>query len=559
MVVAMLAVLKAGGAYVPLDPSYPAERLAFMVQDAQAQVLIAQEKFRAALPDCPADYTLVNIDRDSRADGCEEDLFSGATPDNLAYMIYTSGSTGTPKGAMNTHRAIGNRLCWMQDEYRLTDSDRVLQKTPFSFDVSVWEFFWPLITGACLVMARPGGHQDSTYLVDTIRNEGITVLHFVPSMLRTFLDEPTIDSCTSVRKIFCSGESLTPELQDRCLRSLNVELHNLYGPTEAAVDVTYWRCSSDSSRIVPIGRPISNTRILILDRDLQPVPAGVPGELYIGGVNLGRGYYNRPDLTADRFIPCPFPEFPGERLYKSGDLARFLSDGNIEYLGRIDHQVKIRGFRIELNEIESVLLKHPNIKEAVVVTLEGRSGETALVAYFVPAKDPGPTTSALRRFLLMRLPEYMAPSFFVPMPVLPLTPSGKVDRRSLPEPQLARPDLDNVYTPAQSETEAVLTSIWQSVLRLERVGVHDNFFELGGHSLRVTQMISQLQERTGRTISIVEAFQHPTIHALARHLTAAESDNGDPGQERAEVRASGRSRIDQLRDSRRKHKASPGA
>ena len=562
MVVAMLAVLKAGAAYVPLDPSYPSERLAFIAQDARVQVLLTQREFQKALPACPQDCMLLYLEPETLAEDIagqeeyERNPRSSVSPDNLAYMIYTSGSTGNPKGAMNTHRAISNRLSWMQQEYQLTAADRILQKTPFSFDVSVWEFFWPLITGARLVMARPGGQRDCVYLGETIRSEGITVLHFVPSMLRAFLDEAAIELCSSLKKVFCSGEALTPELQDRCLRSLDVELHNLYGPTEAAVDVTYWRCSSESSyRMVPIGRPIANTQILILDHDLEPVPVGVPGEIHIGGVNLGRGYFNKPDLTAERFIPHPFADHPGARLYKSGDLARFLPDGNIEFLGRRDHQVKIRGFRIELNEIESVLLKHSNIKEAVVVASEGQQGDGTLVAYVVPVKDPGPTVSSLRRFLLTSIPEYMVPSVFVPLRSMPLTASGKVDRRSLPAAPSSRPDLDNEFVPAQSAAEAFVTEVWKTVLQLERVGIHDNFFELGGHSLQVPQILAELQRRTGRRLSIVEAFQHPTIHSLARHLTAADNAVDEHGQDRSEVRTSRRSRVDQLRDLRRNHRA----
>ncbi len=385
LVAALLGALKSGGAYVPLDPEYPRERLDNMLEDAQVPVLLSQRSWFGASPEEAAqrlaDLTsrlsvpVLCLDDDQLACEVESaaDVGASAGAADLAYVIFTSGSTGRPKGAMNAHRGIVNRLLWMQDEYGLTASDHVLQKTPFSFDVSVWEFFWPLLTGSRLVMARPGGHRDSEYLVRTIVEERITTLHFVPSMLQAFLEDPGVERCRNVlRRVICSGEALPLALQERFFTRLpNVELHNLYGPTEAAVDVTYWKCDPAYSRpVVPIGRPVANTRMYVLDRWGQPTPLGVPGELHIGGVQVGLGYLNRPELTAEKFVPDPFSRNPEARLYRTGDLARWLPDGAIDYLGRLDFQVKIRGFRIELGEIEAVLRQHAQVRDAAVLAAQ---------------------------------------------------------------------------------------------------------------------------------------------------------------------------------------------
>ena len=382
MVVALLGILKAGGAYVPFDPDYPRERLAVMLEDAEPGVVLTLERLTGVLP--PHAYPTIYLDRDSLDDEPAENPAAGTDGKNAAYVIYTSGSTGKPKGVPNVHEGIVNRLLWMQAAYALNGSDRVLQKTPYSFDVSVWEFFWPLITGACLVVARPDGHKDPDYLVDLVVAQGITTMHFVPSMLRIFIEAEGVGRCTSVRRVICSGEALPFDLQQRFFERLSAELHNLYGPTEASVDVTYYHCTTESGRsIVPIGKPIWNTQIYILDRYLRPVPIGVPGELHIGGVGLARGYLKRPELTEEKFIPDPFAKHAGARLYKSGDLARFLPDGNIEYLGRLDFQVKLRGFRIELGEIEAALLQHPAVRQSVVLAREDEPGMHRLVAYLL--------------------------------------------------------------------------------------------------------------------------------------------------------------------------------
>ncbi|MCX8130966.1 MAG: amino acid adenylation domain-containing protein [Clostridia bacterium] len=386
LIVSLLGILKAGGAYVPLDPSYPAERLAFMLEDSKPPLILTQLKLANTIS--ANNSEVVCIDADMEVLSCESQDGSGCrtASGNLAYMIYTSGSTGKPKGAMNTHKGIVNRLLWMQEEYGLNETDRVLQKTPFSFDVSVWEFFWPLITGACMVLAKPEGHKDPSYLSRLIQKEGITTIHFVPSMLQVFLEEEGIENCDTLKRVISSGEALSFSTQELFHKRLKAGLHNLYGPTEAAVDVTYWACRRGSEqRMVPIGRPVANTQIYILDKNLNPVPTGVPGELHIGGIQVARGYHNRPELTEEKFIPDPFSGEEGARLYKTGDLARYLPDGNIEYVGRIDFQVKIRGIRIELGEIEAVLEEHPGVQKAAVVVqeYEHMPDHKQLVAYVI--------------------------------------------------------------------------------------------------------------------------------------------------------------------------------
>lgn len=396
MVVALLAVLKAGAAYVPLDPEYPRERLSFMMEDAQASVLLTMDGLERALPS--HDTELIALDKDWPLIAKEGDHNPPltVTTDNLAYIIYTSGSTGKPKGAMITHRGIHNRLLWMQEAYGLDETDRVLQKTPYSFDVSVWEFFWPLLTGARLVVARPGGHQDSGYLVSLIKEREITTIHFVPSMLQVFLDEPQCGNCQTLRRVICSGEALPLATQERFHAKMGATLYNLYGPTEVSVDVTHWRCQSgDSAWRIPIGKPISNTQIYLLDEYLQPAPIGAPSELCIGGEGLGRGYHRHPELTAEKFIPNAFSSEAGARLYRSGDLARFQPDGNIDFLGRLDHQVKVRGMRVELEEIEALLNEHPGVHEAVVVVREYGPGDQRLVAYLVPDSEQAFTVRRL--------------------------------------------------------------------------------------------------------------------------------------------------------------------
>lgn len=531
MVVGLLGILKAGAAYVPLDPSYPPERLRYMLGDAAPPVLLTQAHLAERLPAAAAEVIALDADWPAIARQAANDLDAGALgvePHHLAYMIYTSGSTGLPKGAMNEHRAVVNRLHWMQMQYGLGADDRVLQKTPFSFDVSVWEFFWTLMSGACLVVARPQGHQDPAYLRGLIEATGVTTLHFVPSMLQIFLEGHQPGQCPSLRHVVCSGEELPASLQRRFFEHLpHARLSNLYGPTEAAIDVTYWECDPDDpgSR-VPIGRPISNVQMYVLDRHAQPVPIGVTGEIYIGGVNVGRGYLNRPALTQERFIADPFGHEPGGRLYRTGDLGRWRADGAIEYLGRNDHQVKIRGFRIELGEIEARLLGHEAVKETVVIAREDAPGDKRLIAYLVPC-DPAqpPSAEELRAHLKLALPDYMVPSAFVTLERMPLSPNGKLDRRALPAPQLAA-YARRAYEAPQGELEELLADVWQALLQVEKVGRHDNFFELGGHSLMIVQMMDRLR-RVGVSAELRTIFDSVSLADLASRLTrsaAAEAE-----------------------------------
>lgn len=500
LVVALLAVLKAGGAYLPLDPDYPADRLAFMLEDSGALAVVTDPRLAPLVRDRAPH--LVDITADPPR-GRAHDPLVAAAPEHPAYLIYTSGSTGRPKGVLIEHRAIVNRLHWMQEAYGLGADDRVLQKTPYGFDVSVWEFFWPLSTGATLVLARPGGHRDPAHLAELIGTEAITTVHFVPSMLRAFLAEP-LPALPSLRRMVCSGEALPADLVTAVHERIGCELHNLYGPTEAAVDVTATRC--EPGLPVTIGRPIANTRTYILDASLRPVPIGVPGELLLGGVQLARGYLNRPTLTADRFVPDPFATEPGGRLYRTGDLARYRADGAIEYLGRLDHQVKIRGQRVELGEIEAVLTEAPGVAAAAVAVHDEQ-----LVGYLVP---PSADVEAAREHLRGRLPEHMRPVHWTLLETLPLTPSGKTDRTALPAPDRTRSDLVGEFTAPGTAIERTLADAFATALGVDKVGVHDGFFQLGGDSMRAIRAVGALRDQ-GLTLTVQDVFARQTVAELA--------------------------------------------
>jgi len=530
MVVGLLAVLKAGGAYVPLDPDHPRERLAYVLDEARVPVLLVQSHLADRLPASGAVTVTLDAGPAELAAWPAERPRAEVRPEGLVYVIYTSGSTGKPKGAMNTHRAVVNRLAWMQSAYRLGLEDAVLQKTPFGFDVSVWEFFWPLATGARLVMALPGGHQDPEYLASAIERHQITTLHFVPSMLSAFLEATRLERCREVRQVIASGEALAADLAARFFARLPwAELHNLYGPTAAAIDVTAWTCARDPGlHAVPIGRPIDNLRIYLLDAALTPIPVGVTGELYIGGIGLARGYVRRPDLTAERFLPDPGTAEAGARMYRTGDLARFLADGAVEYLGRVDYQVKIRGLRIELGEIEAALGAHPGLREAVVLARADTRGDLRLVAYAVPGEGAAPTTAELAQHLSRSLPAYMVPSSFVLLPAFPLNPNGKVDRRALPEPSVLGLPGTNAYAMPRTPVEELLCAIWADVLGLSRVGIHDNFFALGGHSLLVPRVLSRLRQAFGIEVPSRALFERPTVSGLAESLERAKRRHADP-------------------------------
>ncbi|ANY86828.1 MULTISPECIES: non-ribosomal peptide synthetase [Pseudomonas putida group] len=515
MVVALLATLKAGGAYVPLDPDYPAERLAYMLEDSGVGLLLTQTALRARLP-LSAELSTLCLD-DAAADCAgypHSDPVCRVSGHSLAYVIYTSGSTGRPKGAGNSHQALFNRLAWMQQAYRLEACDSVLQKTPFSFDVSVWEFFWPLMVGARLVVAPPGAHRDPAQLIQVITEQGISTLHFVPSMLQAFIHEPGVQACTSLRRIVCSGEALPAEAQAQVFARLpGAGLYNLYGPTEAAIDVTHWTCVEDGRHSVPIGQPIANLRTHILDAELNPVPPGAAGELYLGGVGLARGYHRRPALTAERFVADPFGS--GERLYRTGDLARYREDGVIDYLGRLDHQVKLRGLRIELGEIEAGLLAHPVVKEAVVLAQDNK----LLVAYLVPSApvaDSAAFQAQLRAHLQLSLPVFMVPECFMLLERLPVTANGKLDRKALPRAGAVRQQ----HEAPHSERQRALAQIWQQLLGVEQVGLDDNFFALGGDSIIAIQVVSRARQ-AGLRLSPADVFKHQTLRDLAQAVEQA--------------------------------------
>ena len=532
LVAALVGVIKAGAAYVPIDPDYPADRLAFMLEDAGASVLITQQRLAGSLPEHAAVCLVIDSPWPAPGAGNPSGNVPKAGPTDPVYMIYTSGSTGRPKGAINSHRGIVNRLRWMQGEYRLTSADVVLQKTPASFDVSVWEFFWPLIAGARLVMAAPGGHRDPSYLADTIKYRGVTVLHFVPSMLAAFLDEPMLaERCGSVRDVICSGEALASDLTRRFFARLPAaRLHNLYGPTEAAVDVSFFEARRNEDRaFVPIGRPVANTHLYVLDTALQPAPIGVPGELYIGGAQVGLGYHRRPELTAERFVIDPFAPGKGARMYRTGDRARWLVDGTLEFLGRLDYQVKLRGQRIELGDIESQLLQQAGVTAALAMVRADRPGDDRLVAYVVADGVAELSATALRAAMRSKLPEVMVPTAFIFLDQLPLTPSGKVDRKALPAPAFDSAARAREFVAPQTPLEIEIATMWSTLLNVGHVGLHDDFFDLGGSSLLAMRMIAEIERMSGRRLPFRSLLEHPTVGQIATILGSALREDEDRG------------------------------
>ncbi len=513
MVVGLLGILKAGGAYVPLDPAFPKERLAFMIEDANVPVLLTQQKLTADLPAHQAKLVCMDSDWEMIACESEADPSGVATSDNLAYVIYTSGSTGKPKGVQIEHRALTNFLCSVRREPGLGPADVLLSVTTLSFDIAALELYLPLIVGARLVIVSRDVSGDGDQLKARLVKTGATVIQATPATWRMLIDAGWRGS--RKLKVLCGGEALSGELADQ-LRERSGSLWNMYGPTET----TIWSsvCKVESGDLpVSIGRPLANTQVYLLDPNLNPVPIGVPGELHIGGDGLARGYLNRPELTREKFIRHPFSRNPQARLYKTGDLARYLPDGNIECLGRIDDQVKLRGFRIELGEIESVLHQHATVSESVVVAREDAPGDRRLVAYVVPANNAKIQSQELRRFLLKKLPEYMIPSVFVGLEELPLTPNGKVNRRALPAPEYDA-QLHESYVAPLTPVEELLCGIWAEVLKVSRVGVNDNFFELGGHSLLATQVVSRVLQTFAVQLPLRALFEAPTVGALADRI-----------------------------------------
>ncbi|MBI3244199.1 MAG: amino acid adenylation domain-containing protein [Chloroflexi bacterium] len=500
MMIGLLGVLKAGGAYVPLDPAYPKERLAFMLADSQASVLVTQQALVEIFADHQVQVVCLDADWPAIAQSpiTTRSVQSLISPDHLAYVIYTSGSTGKPKGVQIRHQSLANFLHSMRRQPGLTQDDILLAVTTLSFDIAGLELFLPLITGARVVIVSREAASDGAQLLETLTSSGATVMQATPVTWRLLLDAGWQDG--SRLKALCGGEILPRDLAQKLLGQ-GVELWNVYGPTETTIWSTLYQVK-EANGPIPVGRPIANTTIYVLDQNRQPVPVGISGELYIGGDGLAQGYLNRPDLTAERFVSHPFSDRPGERLYRTGDLARYLPDGNIEILGRIDHQVKVRGFRIELGEIEAVLAGHPAVKENVVVVREDAPGDKRLVAYVVPASEQKPAARELRRYLREQLPDYMVPSAFVTLTALPLTPNGKVDRKALPAPERERPAASVGSTQVLTPTESLVAKVWQEALKVDQVSVYDNFFDLGGHSLLSVEVMTRLQKETGVKLNL---------------------------------------------------------
>ncbi|MFF0001561.1 amino acid adenylation domain-containing protein [Streptomyces avermitilis] len=520
LVVALLAVLKAGAAYVPVDPGYPEERINLLLDDAAPRLVLAMQstarlvRGRRQCTVLDDGLTAARLGKQQTASPGAADRTVPLLPDHPAYVIYTSGSTGRPKGVVIPHRGIVNRLLWMQAEYQLFPDDRVLQKTPASFDVSVWEFFWPLITGATMVVARPEGHKDPSYLIQLIRDESVTTVHFVPSMLRAFLHEPRVSDCSSLRCIISSGEALPADLANLCLDALDADLHNLYGPTEASIDVTYWQCTRGAQfSSVPIGRPVWNTRAYVLDDSLQAVAPGVVGELYLSGVQLACGYLGQPALTAERFVPDVYGS-AGMRMYRTGDLASVDEAGCLLFHGRVDHQLKVRGFRIEPAEIEGVLTQRPDIGQAVVILREDTPGTVRLTAYVTANPGACPDGAEIRQFLVQQLPEHMVPAHVVVLDRVPLTPNGKLDRQALPAPYAA----GRRGRPPGTPLERALCALTAEVLGLDAVGVDDDFFALGGYSLLVVSYADRIRAVLGFPVRTQTIYEAPTVAELARYL-----------------------------------------
>jgi len=506
--VGLLAVLKAGGAYLPLDPRYPSERINFMIEDARARVILTQSRLLDRLPNTAARAVCLDADWPVISRESNENLQARATPDNLAYVIYTSGSTGWPKGVLVAHRGVTNMIAASIEMFKVTSRSRILQAASLSFDASVLEIFMTWLAGATLYPVSRDVMASGTDLAAMLRGAAITTIAVTPSLLEVIPD----GEYPALHSITVGGEACGADIAARWSRRRR--LFNAYAPTEATVYATAARCAEAERRIPPLGRPISNMQIYLLDSHLQPVPVGIPGEIHVGGVGLARGYLNRPELTAERFVPDPFSRTPGARLYKTGDLARFRTDGQIQFVGRTDQQVKVRGFRIELGEIETVLGRHPGVREAVVVAREDAPGGKRLIAYVVAREEP-PTTSKMRDYLKKRLPEYMLPSSFVVLDALPLTATGKVDRNALPAPEQARPELAQVYVAPRTAVEEVLCGVFSEVLQIERVGVHDSFFELGGHSLLATQVASRVRETLRVELALRRLFEAPSVAELA--------------------------------------------
>ncbi len=522
MIVGILAIIKSGGAYLPIDPEYPAERINYLLVNSNAKILLTSSKInKCILFNGKSIYFEDKEIENERPDN----LTHVNKPDDLMYIIYTSGSTGKPKGVMIEHHSVVNRIHWMQNKFGINQDDVLLQKTPFTFDVSVWELTWWFFTGARLMILKPGGEKDPRALIEAIYENRVTVIHFVPSMLNAFLDYLTegndIQKLHSLKRVIASGEALTTSHAGKFYKTLSsvkgITLHNLYGPTEAAIDVSYFDCLvADRQKKIPIGKPIDNIQLYILDRFLNILPIGASGELYIAGEGLARGYINNPGLTDSKFVRNPFVQ--GERMYKTGDLARWYPKGDIEYLGRMDHQVKIRGYRIELGEIQTELLKIPSIRDALVMCKENINGEKHICAYLV-FKDKD-TVSNIKKFLLKNLPTYMIPTYMIELDSIPLSENGKMSYNSLPDPFVAALK-DVEYVAPRNDSERDIQMVWEKALKEKSIGVKDNFFDIGGDSLCAMRIVSILNDR----ISVEDIYKNPTIELLSEHMENNANNN----------------------------------
>jgi amino acid adenylation domain-containing protein len=528
LLVGLLGILEAGGAYVPLDPAYPRERLALLLEDSQAAVLLTRQDLVTRLPRSAARVICLDADREALERTCQDNPQRSASSDNLAYVIYTSGSTGRPKGVLVRHRSLVHSTLARGHHYR-EPVGKYLLLSSFAFDSSVAGIFWTLCQGGTLVLPQDGGERDPRHIIDLIAGQQVSHVLCLPTVYGLVLAEEQPARLASLRTVIVAGETCPADVVLRHRGALPLaRLFNEYGPTEATVWTTVHDCGAEEpGRVVPIGRPIANTRVYLLDRFLNPVPVGVPGELYVGGAGVSAGYHNAPERTAERFIPDPFGAEPGGRLYETGDLARYRGDGAIELLGRVDQQVKVRGFRVEPGEVEAVLRQHPDVRESAVAALEEETGDRRLIAYIVADPGSAPSVSDLRRFLGDKLPDYLVPAAFVLLDALPLTPSGKLDRRALPAPDAARPPLEEAFVAPRSPLEQVLAGIWSGVLGVENVGIHDHFFDLGGDSIRSLQVAARVREALQIDVSLRELFERPTVAGLADALRAGTGAGAD--------------------------------